>query len=102
METPSQILVRGELYAEGSPALMIVFGSLGRATDRATRNGNASHFASCRRIRLSTDADSYAINNDDSCTAKGRRLARDSRLSHKARIVASPIAASNTQLPGLR
>lgn len=29
METPSQILVRGELYAEGSPALMIVFGSLG-------------------------------------------------------------------------
>lgn len=29
LETPSQILVRGELYAEGSPALMIVFGSLG-------------------------------------------------------------------------
>lgn len=29
METPSQILVRGELYAEGSPDLMIVFGSLG-------------------------------------------------------------------------
>ena len=29
METPSQILVLGELYAEGSPDLMIVFGSLG-------------------------------------------------------------------------
>ena len=29
METPSQILVQGELYAEGSPDLMIVFGSLG-------------------------------------------------------------------------
>ncbi len=29
LENPSQLLVRGELYAEGSPDLMIVFGSLG-------------------------------------------------------------------------
>ncbi len=29
MDTPGEILVRGELYAEGSPELMIVFGSLG-------------------------------------------------------------------------
>ena len=30
MDTPSQIIVHGELYAEGSPDRMIVFGSLGR------------------------------------------------------------------------
>ena len=29
-DTPSQLIVRGELYAEGSPERMIVFGSLGR------------------------------------------------------------------------
>ena len=29
-DTPSQIIVHGELYAEGSPDRMIVFGSLGR------------------------------------------------------------------------
>ena len=30
IDTPSQLIVRGELYAEGSPERMIVFGSLGR------------------------------------------------------------------------
>ncbi len=30
LEAPSQLLVQGELYAEGSPDLMIVFGSLGK------------------------------------------------------------------------
>ena len=30
MDTPSQLVVRGELYAEGSPDRMIVFGSLGK------------------------------------------------------------------------
>ena len=30
IDTPSHIIVRGELYAEGSPERMIVFGSLGR------------------------------------------------------------------------
>ena len=30
MDTPSQFIVHGELYAEGSPERMVVFGSLGR------------------------------------------------------------------------
>ena len=30
IETPSKLIVRGELYAEGSPDRMIVFGSLGK------------------------------------------------------------------------
>ena len=30
IDTPSQLIVHGELYAEGSPERMIVFGSLGR------------------------------------------------------------------------
>ena len=30
IDTPSHIIVRGELYAEGSPERMVVFGSLGR------------------------------------------------------------------------
>ena len=33
-DTPSQIIVHGELYAEGSPDRMIVFGSLGRMRER--------------------------------------------------------------------
>ena len=33
MDTPSQLIVQGELYAEGSPDRMIVFGSLGRLRD---------------------------------------------------------------------
>lgn len=33
-DTPSQIIVHGELYAEGSPDRMIVFGSLGRQRER--------------------------------------------------------------------
>lgn len=34
MDTPSGLIVRGELYAEGSPDRMIVFGSLGRQRER--------------------------------------------------------------------
>ncbi len=34
MDTPSQLIVHGELYAEGSPDRMIVFGSLGRQRER--------------------------------------------------------------------
>lgn len=34
MDTPSMLIVRGELYAEGSPDRMIVFGSLGRQQER--------------------------------------------------------------------
>ena len=34
MDTPSQIIVHGELYAEGSPDRMIVFGSLGRQREQ--------------------------------------------------------------------
>ena len=34
MDTPSQLIVRGELYAEGSPERMIVFGSLGRQREQ--------------------------------------------------------------------
>ena len=33
-DTPSQIIVHGELYAEGSPDRMIVFGSLGKLRER--------------------------------------------------------------------
>ena len=34
MDTPSQFIVHGELYAEGSPERMIVFGSLGRLREQ--------------------------------------------------------------------
>ena len=34
IDTPSQLIVHGELYAEGSPDRMIVFGSLGRLRER--------------------------------------------------------------------
>ena len=34
MDAPSGLIVRGELYAEGSPDRMIVFGSLGRQRER--------------------------------------------------------------------
>ena len=34
IEKPSQLIVHGELYAEGSPERMIVFGSLGRQRER--------------------------------------------------------------------
>ena len=33
-EKPSQLIVHGELYAEGSPERMVVFGSLGRQRER--------------------------------------------------------------------
>ena len=33
-DTPSELIVRGELYAEGSPDRMIVFGSLGKQRER--------------------------------------------------------------------
>ena len=34
MDTPSELIVHGELYAEGSPERMIVFGSLGKQRER--------------------------------------------------------------------
>lgn len=34
LDTPSQLIVHGELYAEGSPDRMVVFGSLGRLRER--------------------------------------------------------------------
>ena len=34
LDTPSQLIVQGELYAEGSPDRMIVFGSLGRQREQ--------------------------------------------------------------------
>lgn len=34
IDTPSQLIVHGELYAEGSPERMIVFGSLGRQREQ--------------------------------------------------------------------
>ena len=34
MDTPSELIVQGELYAEGSPDRMIVFGSLGKQRER--------------------------------------------------------------------
>ena len=34
MDTPSELIVHGELYAEGSPEQMIVFGSLGKQRER--------------------------------------------------------------------
>ncbi len=34
IDTPSQLIVQGELYAEGSPDRMIVFGSLGKQRER--------------------------------------------------------------------
>ena len=34
MDTPTQLVVHGELYAEGSPERMVVFGSLGRQRER--------------------------------------------------------------------
>ncbi len=34
MDTPSRLIVHGELYAEGSPDRMIVFGSLGRQREQ--------------------------------------------------------------------
>ena len=33
-DTPAQLIVHGELYAEGSPERMVVFGSLGRQRER--------------------------------------------------------------------
>lgn len=47
-ETPSELIVRGELYAEGSPERMIVFGSLGKQREReqkAITQTTASPFA---------------------------------------------------------
>lgn len=48
VDTPSQILVRGELYAEGLPELMIVFGSLGAqpTEQQETETPATSPFAS--------------------------------------------------------
>ena len=34
MDTPSRLIVHGELYAEGSPERMVVFGSLGKQRER--------------------------------------------------------------------
>ena len=41
-DTPSQLIVHGELYAEGSPERMVVFGSLGKQRERQEKPETAA------------------------------------------------------------